>query len=190
MLAKSHMTLGLLGGIALYYLPFEITKNSLYEMLFLPIIIIGSVLPDIDEPRSFIGRKFPIISHLVSLSFTHRGFTHFLLFPLLIALLGLFILPKYEIIGLSLFALSFGVFMHQIGDMLTISGISYYLFPFSTKKAVLLPQFLRFRTGSRTEKFILIFIFIPLVALSGMDKFDITNSFDFDNLIKLIGELL
>ena len=77
MLAKSHIALGLLGGLGASYLIHDQLHNSI---ILLPLVVLGSVLPDIDEPRSFIGRKFPVISHIVSLSFTHRGFTHFFIF--------------------------------------------------------------------------------------------------------------
>lgn len=188
MLAKSHMCLALLGSSALNYMPFEI--DGIYIQLFVFFIIIGSVFPDIDEPRSFIGRKLPVISHLASISFSHRGFTHFFICPFLIFLFALFLIPKYELIAFCLFAFSFGILMHQIGDMLTISGIPYYFFPFLKIKAVLLPQTLRFKTGGLVEKTILYSVFLPLIVFLGMDKFNLLDSFNFGKLLNLIGGLL
>lgn len=39
-------------------------------------VLIGSVLPDIDESRSYIGKRIPFLSRPVNLLFGHRGLTH------------------------------------------------------------------------------------------------------------------
>lgn len=197
MLAKSHISLGLLGGIVAYPLAqkFGIAKE-LYLTLLLPLILLGSLLPDIDEPKSFIGRKFPVISRIFSISFSHRGFTHFLIFPLIFVAIGAIF--AHAIITPCLFALAYGIFLHQVGDMLTISGIPHYFFPLFRKKAVLLPQALRFRTGSVAEKLILIFILTPLIALTaiyiGFDGdfsqvINMQNLKEIDKILKALGDL-
>lgn len=175
MLAKSHISLGLLGGIVAYPLALKLNiSQEFYLTLLLPLILLGSLLPDIDEPRSFIGRKLPFISRIVSLSFSHRGFTHFLLFPLIFIAIG--IVFFHSIISPCLFAIAYGIFLHQIGDMLTISGIPYYFFPLSKKKAILLPKPLRFRTGSLAEKAILTFILTPMIVICALWVGDFSDS--------------
>lgn len=164
-------------------------------LFLLPFVILGSVFPDIDEPRSFIGRKLPIISHLVSLSFSHRGFTHFLIFGILVAMCGVVVLFYSQVLGLCVFAFAFGILMHQVGDMMTISGIPYYFFPLSSKKAVLLPRFLRFRTGGAVEKGILYGIFIPLIAFLGLESAGLASSvgdlvMNLENILTNLGGLL
>lgn len=196
MLAKSHISLGLLGGIVAYPLAqkFGVAKEF-YLTLLLPLVLLGSLLPDIDEPRSFIGRKFPAISRIFSISFSHRGFTHFLIFPFIFVAFGAIF--AHDIITPCLFALAYGIFLHQVGDMLTISGIPHYFFPLFRKKAVLLPQALRFRTGSIAEKLILIFILTPLIALSVIYIFDaessqilnMQNLKEMDRILKALGEI-
>lgn len=186
MLAKSHMALGLLGGLGVSYLVHNQVHNGI---ILLPLVVLGSILPDIDEPRSFIGRKLPLISHIVSLSFSHRGFTHFFIFPFLISLFGLALFWHYEFYAMICFAISFGILMHQIGDMLTISGIPYYFFPFSSKKAVLLPRFLRFKTGGATEKFIFNVLLLPAIALFGANYLGLLDNFDIHKAINIIGGL-
>lgn len=186
MLAKSHISLGLLGGIIAYPLTQKLNiAKEFYFTLLLPLILLGSLMPDIDEPKSFIGRRFPFISKIVSLSFSHRGFTHFFVFPLIFIALGIFI--SHSIISPSLFALAYGIFLHQIGDMLTINGIPHYFFPLSKKRAVLLPQSLRFRTGSLREKAILTMILTPMIAISalyvgGFSESDLKNILNMQNL--------
>lgn len=157
---KSHIALGVIGGLSLgYFTPIGELKN--YYTMMLPLVALGSIMPDIDEPRSFIGRKLPGISHLISLTFTHRGFTHFLICPLLVTIIaGLFLNEA----RFYVYALAFGIFMHQVGDMLTKSGIPYYFFPFKGR-AVLLPKALRFYTGGVIEKIILIAVLTPLLGI-------------------------
>ncbi|PAF53808.1 hypothetical protein BKH42_03510 [Helicobacter sp. 13S00482-2] len=156
---KSHIALGAIGGLTLGALT-PIGEIKTFYTAMMPLIALGSVLPDIDEPKSFIGRKLPGFSHIISLTFTHRGFTHFLICPLLIAVIaGLFLKEG----RFYVYALCFGMIMHQIGDMLTKSGIPYYFFPFKIK-AVLLPKKLRFYTGGIIERLVFIFILIPLLG--------------------------
>lgn len=186
MLAKSHMALGLLGGFGATYL---MKDQPCDNTIFLSLVVFGSILPDIDEPRSFIGRKFPLVSHIVGFSFTHRGFTHFFLFPILFFLSGFILFPYHNVIAIYCFAIGFGVFIHQIGDMLTVSGIPYYFFPISSIKAVLLPKMFRFKTGGIIEKIIFIFILLPLVVLLGVKYLYLLNNFNIHEAINSIGGL-
>ena len=42
----------------------------------LALAALGSLLPDIDEPQSLLGRKLGFIAWPIKLVFGHRGFTH------------------------------------------------------------------------------------------------------------------
>lgn len=192
MLAKSHLSLGLIGGILAFGVAREIDiSKEFYFGIMLPFILLGSVFPDIDEPKSYIGRKLTLISHIVSISFSHRGFTHFIAFPLIFLIFGIFLINVNFNIALILFAFSYGILLHQIGDMLTISGIPHYFFPFSKARAVLLLKVLRFRTGSTKEMLLLTIAFIPLIAFLatnfGVSEFDM--NIDIKNILNLLGEL-
>lgn len=169
---RSHIALGLLGGFALTYAPNIVPYSESEIISVLPLIALGSVFPDIDEPNSFIGKKIPVFSHIVSSLFGHRGFTHFLLFPVILISLGLYVIPLFS---LWVYAFCFGIVMHQIGDMMTKSGIPSYFFPFSygilKHRAVLAPSFLRFRTGSGTEMFFVLPLLLSLIALVIWDKY-------------------
>ncbi|RDU65040.1 metal-dependent hydrolase [Helicobacter sp. MIT 14-3879] len=190
MLAKSHLSIGLIGATAIFPLTkyLEIPKD-LYTNILLPLILLGSIFPDIDEPKSFIGKKLPIISKIVSLSFSHRGFTHFLIFPLIFIIIG--IISNNYTTSLCLFAFSYGIILHQLGDMLTISGIPHYFFPISNKKVVILPKLLRFKTGGSVEKCILIFILTPLAAflITYFELFGVKIN-DVNKIIKYLGDVL
>ena len=116
-------------------------------------VIIGSLLPDIDEPESYIGKRFLPVSGVVNILFGHRGASHYLIAPLTLLLVALF---TSGVVSLFFIGLSFGYFFHLIGDMMTLGGIKGFLFPFGQKGKVyaVLPKRFRFRTNSLYEKLI------------------------------------
>lgn len=124
--------------------------------LFVFLIILGALFPDIDEPKSYIGRKFWFLSWPIKgLSriippLKHRGITHILMIPFSIFIVAVF----FENIWLAGFAI--GWLIHTIGDLITVGGIQGYFYPFwSSRKIVLLPNFLRFYTGGVAEQILI-----------------------------------
>lgn len=75
MLFKTHLAFGFLIGLVTLKI-----FNPLNIILFLILVLIGSLLPDIDHPKSKVGKKIKLIGFL----FEHRGFFHSLLFLALI----------------------------------------------------------------------------------------------------------
>jgi inner membrane protein len=127
MTVKSHTTLSVMPlFIALknnIILPHD--NPQLIAIAFIGTLI-GAILPDIDEPNSFIGHKFIFFSEpLKMLGIKHRSYTHSLFFPLVIALFGTFHPIFYFI--------AFGSFMHTMEDMITNSGV-YLFYPFYKKR--------------------------------------------------------
>ena len=110
MMFKTHLALGFLIAI--------IVMNFLHttDFLFLFIILISSALPDLDHPKSKLGRKVKIISFL----FEHRGFFHsfFSLF--------LFTFIFYLIFGSYIYSMAFGIgyLTHILLDSFTKAGIT------------------------------------------------------------------
>lgn len=101
--------------------------------------ILGSLLPDIDHTKSFIGRKVPIASHVISATFKHRGFLHT---PVFIAIVAIIIMLSVPMIGnpavsrmTILFAKGLipGMVSHILLDSFNKGGISW-LWPFSAKR--------------------------------------------------------
>lgn len=94
--------------------------------LFLALLLIGSLLPDLDNPYSKLGRKIRPISTFIKFVFGHRGIFH----SVIPAALILFLF--YYVFGLKLIgaALSIGFVLHLIIDGLTKEGINY-LYPFA-----------------------------------------------------------
>lgn len=138
-------------------------------------IIAGSLLPDIDEPNSYIGRKAMLLSYFLKLiGVKHRTITHWLILPISLVAIGYFI--GNVLFSQILYAIAFGVLLHDIGDMLTKGGIYGFFFPFFHKtKIVLLPEFLRFETFSFSEMIVVFFlllfnayIYFKLIYLGGI----------------------
>lgn len=169
---KTHLAIGALGAMG--FVSATNTDNSVY---IFGLILFGSVLPDIDEPRSFISRKFPLISRLTTLFFEHRGPTHFLFIPVL-----LFI--SWAVFGqIALGALGFGMLMHHVGDLLTPSGICGYFYPFKRRFVMrILPKNYAIKTGSRLE---LNVVLPAILALDGVLGMQILG-FDID-MAKILG---
>lgn len=114
---KTHLAFGFL--IGLFAISYFSPTN---QVLFMALCLFGSLLPDIDHPRSKLGRHVKIISVL----FEHRGFFHSGF-----AIVGLVVLMLY-FIDMNVYALAIiiGYASHILIDMTTKEGIML-LHPFS-----------------------------------------------------------
>ena len=124
--------------------------------MFAPVlvgVILGSLLPDIDEPESYIGKRLLPFASIIKMIFGHRGASHYLIVPIMIFCTALFLEGTTS---LFLVGLSFGYLLHLVGDMMTLGGIRGFLYPFGSKTTVyaVLPKKIRFRTNSLAEKFL------------------------------------
>lgn len=87
MLAPTHSVFGLF--ITLIILAAFGIQISLHWTVMV-VAVIGAILPDIDHPKSLIGKLFPFISNPLERKFGHRTFTHSFLGALVF--IGLFVL--------------------------------------------------------------------------------------------------
>ena len=169
MTTPTHIAFGLLtvaGSFSFFSMPLH--RN-------LPAVacaIIGSVLPDIDSPKSYIGRVLPYASIPIERQWGHRTITHSL--PCLIALsvmtwpLLIWQTPCYA-------ALFLGYMSHLIADCATKSGVPLF-YPHSA--ACVFPGSAKYRikTGSMGERYLLIWlvfmllIFLPILHMGGIWK--------------------
>jgi len=87
--------------------------------------VFGSLLPDIDHPESFLGRRAPVVSDAVGLVFGHRGFTHSLLFLggvfLFLLAIRFKYVPWFPLTGA--YALVSGILSHLLFDMANPSTV-------------------------------------------------------------------
>jgi len=121
-------------------------------------VSLGSLLPDIDHPKSTIGRIFLPISIYLNKKVGHRTLTHSLLLWIPLNLIGLYFYKP-------LFYITMGAISHLILDCWNVSGVMLFN-PFSEKLFVLAGRKYRIRSGSRPE-FILISIFLFLSLIMG-----------------------
>jgi inner membrane protein len=120
-------------------------------------VTLGSLLPDIDEPNSYIGRRSFGIAHLINRKFGHRGFTHSLLCWLIVTVYCL-ILPSLFTIGIS-----FGYLFHIIGDLFSVQGVPLFSPIRETRQK--LPSFITYRTSSVAELYILISLLLVMICI-------------------------
>ncbi len=121
MLWKTHLAFGLLLGLLI-----KEYVGSSFSWLNVAIIGFAALLPDVDTPMSFIGRRAKIISYPLKLFFEHRGFTHSFLFMGVIAAIGLWVFPEYNAYFI---AVVIGILAHVFLDCLTKDGVRL-LWPF------------------------------------------------------------
>ena len=122
MLFRTHIAFSFL--IALYLIDILTVEN---QILFMIIILIFSIFPDIDTKESKISKKLRPISYITNL-LGHRNILHTIYFPIAISLTLLILNQKL----LSLAAIT-GYLLHLILDSTTKKGISP-LYPLTKKR--------------------------------------------------------
>ncbi|HJX05820.1 MAG TPA: metal-dependent hydrolase [Candidatus Nanoarchaeia archaeon] len=103
------------------FLSLMIVKNAVLPVnsyVFVAIILLGSLLPDIDSGTSFIGKRFK----LTSLFFKHRGMVHSIIF-----MTG-FSIVVFSITKSIYYFLAFaaGYLSHLLLDSLTPKGVAFF----------------------------------------------------------------
>jgi inner membrane protein len=171
MIAPTHITFSffftLLGVTMLGY-----TMNmSIPAYLF---GFLGAVLPDIDTPRSIIGRIFKPISSIIERKYGHRTITHSLLGWVVASIVTLPLLFWHKE---YYFFFSLSYFSHLILDMFNQQGIT--LFWPDRKRDVIGKSVVRLPTGDKKE-LILMIVFICLSFLTlPFTQYGWKNAFGF-----------
>ncbi len=112
MIGRTHLLFGLLLGVLAVFF-FDV------NLWFFAAVLLGSLVPDLDEQRSILGRRVRIFSWL----FEHRGICHSIFFWALFALLFFVVLGDLDVfLGFTI-----GFASHLLLDSLTRQGI--VLFP-------------------------------------------------------------
>ena len=147
MMFQTHLMFSLLIGLYLM----ERFSN---KYLFLILVLIGTMLPDLDNPYSKLGRKVRPVSSLIKFIFGHRKLFHSLIFVSLLFFVIYYILD-FKLIGI---ALSVGFVLHLVLDGLTKEGINYFY------------PFLKFRVSGfiKTNGILEWFLFCILVLFVGL----------------------
>ena len=162
MTAKSHLTTTLAIGI----LPLYLFKNELvyifdYIAVYIIGLVIGSLLPDIEESNSVVGRKVPLLSEWLNKSIGHRTHTHNILIYILIFLFAYYkSLHSSEFIFILLIGFSLGSILHILEDCLTNSGVRGAMNPI-IQNFVILKEKYRFNTDGKFENF----VYYPIISI-------------------------
>ena len=86
-------------------------------------LILGALLPDIDEKDSTISHKHPFWNKLANSLSRHRGIFHTIWIPVAIFLIAYFVVSKYFAIpALLLMGFFIGYGSHLIADSMTVQG--------------------------------------------------------------------
>lgn len=143
MLRKTHLVIGL--AVALHFFPHVNNK-----WLFLPLVLISTLLPDLDNGTSLFGRNF--VSRGVQSVTTHRGFFHSYTFCIPASIILTFI---YPVAALPFFL---GYSFHLLADSFTVRGIR----PFWPHKGISKGKI---RTGGKSEDIVFwVFVLVDLFA--------------------------
>jgi len=102
----------------------EVTKLewqlSLHLVIGFLAVLVGTLLPDIDHPKSWVGKRAKMLSYPIILIFGHRGITHSLL------IVGALFYTAFALDSWLLNWFAIGYVGHLIGDYLTDSGIPLF----------------------------------------------------------------
>lgn len=115
MIARSHVVV----GVASWVVVAPLMHLPALHVLDLGLVVAGSLLPDIDHPKSWVGRRTRPVSTAIASVLGHRGVTHSAL-----AVIGLTVLllhAGYRRGGVT--ALAIGYLSHLAADMLTPQGL-------------------------------------------------------------------
>ena len=149
MLRRTHLAIGV--ALSIYFLPLVT-----YKLIFVPIVILSSLFPDVDSMHSAVGRRR--IFRPIQLFFEHRGPLHSYTFAIALSLL---VAVFYPIAALPFFI---GYSFHLLADSFTINGIRPF-WPSKVSSNGLI------RTGGHTERvifftFLVIDVFLVLMLFA------------------------
>lgn len=114
MMYRTHIAFSVLVGLLSLEF-FDITNPFLYFF----IVIMSSMIADIDIPQSKIGRKAGVVSWLIEKLFGHRGVLHSL-YPVVVIYILFFWVFEWHLIGLGVIV---GYLSHIFIDLFNKEGI-------------------------------------------------------------------
>jgi inner membrane protein len=115
MMAKSHVVLGLTAWIA----SAPLMHAASFTPAYLGLAVVGSLLPDLDHPKSWVGRRTRPVSTAIAAALGHRGITHSAIAVLALVVVLLHAGYRRGAVG----ALAVGYLSHLAADMLTPQGL-------------------------------------------------------------------
>jgi inner membrane protein len=134
---------------------------------------LGSLTPDLDNSKSWLGRLFPFISKPVENKFSHRTLTHSLLAIIFVFSIAVLVKILFDTGNFNPIAFAIGYTSHILIDCASVQGVKI-LYPFSMRNAVFPfdtqnPEAYRVVVGSRADLalgFVFVFLTIPFAYIS------------------------
>jgi inner membrane protein len=134
---------------------------------------IGSLTPDLDNSKSWLGRLFPFISKPIENKFSHRTLTHSLLAIVFIWSIAVLVKILFDTGNFNPLAFAIGYTSHILIDCASVQGVKI-LYPFSMRNAVFpfdtqQPEAYRIVVGSKADValgFVFVFLTIPFAYIS------------------------
>lgn len=121
MLLRTHIAAAMIVG--LFFEPAGLAMHA--SLAYFLVILIATLLPDIDHENSRIGHAYPSLSLTTNKIFGHRGLFHAFVFPVVLWwIMSAYIAPLYGA------ALLIGMMTHLACDCLTVQGVAVFR-PFS-----------------------------------------------------------
>ncbi len=136
-MAGSHVVV----GVATWSLVAPHLGLPSFDPISLALAVGGALLPDIDHPQSWAGRRLRVISRPLAATIGHRGVTH----SLLAVAVGILALRWHGVSRAAVLPLVVGYLSHLIADLLTPAGLRL-AWPLPRRYAIPLC-----RTGSPAE---------------------------------------
>jgi len=131
--------------------------------------ILGALLPDIDTPKSTIGRFLYPIAAYIERKTGHRQATHSLL---ALVTLGLITAPLISVNIFCWIALLSGYLSHLMIDTVNKSGVPLF-YPSSIRAVMPKPEKWRIAVGSKAESIVFAIILIAVLILFPINKIGI-----------------
>lgn len=138
MTARGHISMAMMIAFA----PFAVAQNELFAnilpdmfltlridnvtALYFVAIILGALVPDVDEVQSSIGKRTRILSDLFSFALGHRTITHWFVTRVLLMLFSIAFLDGNAAMFVA--SLVVGMLIHDVGDLMT-GGVRGYFWP-------------------------------------------------------------
>lgn len=165
---KNHLKTGTMIGILFISSIENILNISPAELVVYSAgIVLGSALPDMDHPNSYIAKKLSFLGKIISRVFSHRGFTHSIFFIISLEFIRRYSLHFFKEENRMLFSyFMIGTIVasatHIFMDIFVGNGVKLF-FPFIDKKIYIS----KIKAGTTKEKifmkFIVIFFIIFLI---------------------------
>lgn len=158
MRAPMHIVFGIFSATSV----FSLFSASLHkDLTAVGAVVIGSLLPDIDSPKSTLGRMLPFASTVIERQWGHRTITHGLLMWMALAVL---LLPlcvwRKAVYG----ALLIGYLSHLLIDCATKAGVPLF-YPHTAVCVIPGNGKYRVKTGSLAEQGVLIVLLLLLLLV-------------------------